>query len=104
MKKIILLALTIALSIGFIGFNRNDPTISFLESLNDEQLSRLIMPFDDMSRNDWHYLPGKMWPRTGLKLGELNNNQKMTFSQMLQSFLSKSGYDKTHKIIELENV
>jgi hypothetical protein len=104
MKKIILLALTIALSIGFIRLNRNDPTISFLKSLNDEQLSRLIMPFDDMSRNDWHYLPGMMWPRPGLKIDELNDKQKVEFSQMLQSFLSKSGYDKTQEIIELENV
>ena len=104
MKKITLLALTIALSIGFISLNRNDPTISFLESLNDEQLSRLLRPFDDMSRKDWHYLPDKMWPRTGLKLGELNDNQKRAFSQMLQSFLSKPGYQKTQKIIELENI
>ncbi len=104
MKKIILLAVIIALSIGFIVIKRNDPTISFLESLDDEQLSRLMMPFDDMSRKDWHYLPAKMWPRTGLKLGELNNNQKMAFSRMLQSFLSKSGYSKTQEIVELENV
>jgi len=102
MKKTTLIALTIALSVGFNGIN--NPSIRFLESLDDEQLSQLIMPFDDMSRTDWHYLPGKMWPRTGLILGELNNDQKMAFSQMLQSFLSKSGYDKTQKIIELENI
>lgn len=104
MKKITLIVLIIALSIGFIGLNRNKPTIRFLESLDGEQLSRLLMPFDEMSRKDWHYLPGKMWPRTGLKLGELNDIQKMAFSRMLQSFLSKSGYDKTQKIIKLENV
>ena len=104
MNKIALLALIIVLSIGFIASNRNNPTNRFLESLDDEQLSRLMMPFEDMTRNAWHYLPGKMWPRTGLKLGELNDNQKMAFSQMLQSFLSKTGYDKTQKIIELENV
>lgn len=104
MKKIILFALTIALSMGFIGLNKIDPTISFLESLNDEQLSKLIMPFDDMSRNTWHYLPGKMWPRTGLKMDELKDNQKVEFSQMLQSFLSKSGYEKSQEIIALENV
>lgn len=89
MKKITLAVLTIALSIGLIGFNRNDPTIRFLESLDDGQISELIMPFDDMSKKDWHYLPAKMWPRTGLKLGELNENQKIAFSQMLQSFLSE---------------
>jgi hypothetical protein len=104
MKKIILVVLTIAFSIGFIGLHRNNPTTRFLESLDAGQLSQLIMPFDDMSRTDWHYLPGNMWPRTGLKLGELNDNQKMAFSQMLQSFLSKSGYDKTQQIIGLENV
>jgi hypothetical protein len=104
MKIITIIFLTIALSIGFVGFNRNNPTIKFLESLESEQLSQLIMPLDDISRKDWHYLPAKMWTRTGLKLGELNKNQKIAFSQMLQSFTSKSGYDKAQKIIELENI
>jgi hypothetical protein len=63
-----------------------------------------VMPFDDMSRSTWHYLPGKMWPRAGLMLDELNEHQKVKFSGMLRSFLSKSGYDKTQHIIELEHV
>ncbi|MBZ9626587.1 DUF3500 domain-containing protein [Psychroflexus sp. CAK1W] len=104
MKKITLLALAIALSFGLIGLNKNDPTISFLESLNNEQLSMLMMPLDDTSRNFWHYLPAKMLPRTGLIIDELNGSQKEKFSQMLQSFLSESGYDKTREIIDLENV
>lgn len=104
MEKIIFITITIIFSIGFTGFNRNDPAIRFLETLDDEQLSRLIMPFDDMSRIAWHYLPGKMWPRTGLKMDELNDAQKAEFSKMLQSFLSESGYEKTQNIIELENV
>jgi hypothetical protein len=104
MKKIILIALAIAISVGFIGYNRNTPTIRFLDSLDGTQVSRLLMPFDDMSKKDWHYLPGQMWPRSGLTLGELTSDQKIAFSHMLQSFLSKSGYDKTQKIIELENI
>lgn len=107
MKKITLIVVTISLSIGLIGLigsDRTDPAIRFLESLDDEQRNRLVMPFDDMSKNAWHYLPGRMWPRAGLILDELNDNQKMEFSQMLQSFLSNSGYEKTRKIIELENV
>jgi hypothetical protein len=107
MKKIPLIAVIISLSIcltGIIDSDRTDPAIRFLESLDNEQLSRLMMPFDDMSKNTWHYLPGRMWPRAGLLLDELNDHQKVKFSQMLQSFLSKSGYDKTQNIIELENV
>ena len=107
MKKISLIAITISLSIGLIGLigsDRTNPAIRFLESLDDEQRNRLVMPFDDMSKNTWHYLPGRMWPRAGLTLDELNDNQKVEFSQMLQSFLSNTGYEKTRKIIELENV
>jgi hypothetical protein len=104
MNKISLVALTIVLSLGLIVLNRTNPTILFLETLDDEQLNRLMMPFNDMSKNAWHFLPGEMWPRAGLKLDELNDNQKKAFSEMLQSFLSNSGYEKTQKIIELENV
>jgi hypothetical protein len=104
MKKIILITLTVAISIGLISLNRTSPAVRFLESLNDAQLNKVLMPFDDRSRKDWHYLPAKTWSRSGLELGDLNDHQKKVFSQMLQSFLSRSGYDKTRKIIELENV
>lgn len=82
----------------------DDPAEVFLESLNEEQLQKTQLPFSALSRSDWHFLPGNMWPRAGIQLFELNPIQKELIFKLLESYLSKSGYDKTLKIIDLENV
>lgn len=72
--------------------------------LDANQLARVNFPFDDVSRNTWHYLPATSWPRTGLPLKELNDSQHNEFLKFLMSNLSQKGYEKTQKIIDLENV
>ncbi|MFD2098197.1 DUF3500 domain-containing protein [Flagellimonas iocasae] len=81
-----------------------DPVLDFLNSLNDAQLSKTRLQFDDVSRETWHYFPATMWPRTGIQLGELNEKQKELFQKMLQYHLSQAGYNKTMDIMSLENV
>ncbi len=81
-----------------------DPVLDFLNALNDAQLSKTQLQFDDVSRETWHYFPATMWPRTGIQMGELNAKQKELFHKMLQHHLSKSGYNKTMDIMSLENV
>ncbi len=102
---------TISIGICFVGFllssflgNINAPVIQFLDSLNDDQLKLVSHSFDDNHRTTWHYLPAKSWPREGISLKQLNDNQKEIFSNMLKTFLSKAGYSKTQRIIDLENV
>jgi len=80
------------------------PAMDFLNSLTEEQRSKTQLPFDDLSRNEWHFLPGAMWPRAGIQLYELNENQKILIFKLLKANLSKTGYDKTLKIMDLENV
>ena len=104
MKKLIVTLSFIILTICFIGLNKANNTIKFLDTLDEKQLSQVLMPFDDASRKNWHYLPAASWPRSGLKIEGLDESQKTAFSNMLKSFLSKSGYKKTQDIIELENV
>lgn len=62
------------------------------------------MPLNDSSRAEWHYLPATMWPRAGVSLGELSEEQKNLLFQALEDYLSETGYAKTQQIIELENV
>lgn len=81
-----------------------DPVLDFLNSLDDAQLSKTQLQFDDVSRETWHYFPATMWPRTGIQLGELSANQKELFHKMLKHHLSQSGYNKTMDIMSLENV
>jgi hypothetical protein len=105
MKKIIVVLFVVACLIfyAFKTFN-SDPAISFLNSLNKEQRGKVQMAFDDNSRMSWHFLPGVMWPRKGIQLQELNDPQKKLLFKLLRVYLSESGFVKTMKIIELENV
>lgn len=105
MKKTALF-IVILCSISFLAFNllNNNPTISFLNSLTKEQREKAQLPFDDLSRTSWHFLPGAMWPRAGVQLGELNEEQKELFLKQLRTSLSEIGYGKVTKIMDLENV
>jgi hypothetical protein len=107
MKKTIPFILSICFFAAFFSsfmHNINTPVILFLDSLNEKQLQTISHSFDDSQRTTWHFLPAKSWPREGISLKKLDNNQKELFSKMLQTFLSKAGYSKTQKIIDLENV
>ena len=98
---------TLIISVSFFAsFNlfSQEPAIEFLNSLNQDQRSMAQLPFDDLSKTKWHFIPSSMWPRKGIEIAELENNQKMLLHALLQSSLSKSGYKKTMQIISLENV
>ncbi len=105
MKKILIIGLLISASI-FLSFNffNDEPAIKFLNSLNQDQRNKTQLPFDDLSKSNWHFIPSSMWPRKGIVLSELDNNQKNLVHLLLQSSLSESGYKKAMKIIDLENV
>ena len=105
MKKIALLffALSVCIILAFQPF-RKTPAVEFLDSLNQEQRAKVQFSFDDASKTFWHYFPASMTPRTGIQLMDLNSKQKQLFTVLLQSFLSETGYIKTQKIIDLENI
>lgn len=104
MKYILFLLSLFIISIPAYNIPDNDPAISFLNSLNEEQLEKAQKPFDELTRHTWHFLPAAMWPRPGIPIEELNQNQKENLFDLLQEFLSESGYEKTRSIMELENV
>lgn len=101
-KFLILLALSISL-FAFKSVKTN-PATAFLNALNKEQKSLAILDFDDPLKDKWHYLPHSMFTREGISLKELQPNQKKLLFALLKSSLSDSGYNKTLKIIDLENV
>ena len=105
MKKNLKLLLLIAAFI-FLAFNlfNEEPAVKFLNSLNQDQRSQAQFSFDDLSKSTWHFIPSSMWPRKGIELTDLDSNQKKLVHVLLQSSLSESGYKKTLKIINLENV
>lgn len=105
MKKIVLIPILLFMAFLYaFQLSNTDPATNFLKSLDDEQREITQFPFDDLSRNSWHFLPGAMWPRAGIQLHELNPHQKELLFKLLRVYLSESGYDKTIKIIGLERV
>jgi hypothetical protein len=83
---------------------KNDVALEFLESLNQDQLAVAQYELKDEKRFRWHYLPAVSFERPGISLTQLDDRQKDLVFEMLKKNLSKSGYDKTLRIIDLENV
>lgn len=105
MRKILIISLFAVASIVMaFGLGSEKPAVDFLKSLTKAQRNKTQMPFNDESRLLWHYIPSSMFPRAGIQLNELDPNQKSKLDELLKAFLSETGYTKTMKIIDLENV
>jgi len=78
--------------------------IAFVSALNEQQKAKAIFPFEEMNRYDWHYVPASMIARTGLAVKDLDSSQKDLFYEMLRSFLSPAGYQRTENIMSFEYV
>jgi hypothetical protein len=105
MKRLTVIIL-LATASAFLAFRffSEEPAVKFLNSLNENQREKALFSFDDVSKTAWHYIPSSMFPRAGIPLKEIDSNQKELLNELLQSFLSETGYIKTQKIIDLENV
>lgn len=105
MKTIAIIPLLVVASIVMaFGLMTEKPAVDFLKSLTEAQRNKTQMPFNNESKMLWHYIPSSMFPRAGIQLNELDSNQKSKLDELLKSFLSETGYKKTMKIIDLENI
>ncbi|MEC7407289.1 MAG: DUF3500 domain-containing protein, partial [Planctomycetota bacterium] len=108
MRKFKIALLTTCVIAGvFLGMKRSDPpgkqmkvfADSFLSTLEDEQKSIALMPYDSPKRVDWHFIPKKN--RKGLVLSDMNEAQRTAALRLVRAALSEAGYDKTSKIMRL---
>lgn len=81
-----------------------EKVVVFLKSLSDDQKKITLFPLDELNRFDWHFVPPTQSPRTGISIKSLQPTQKEFVSEMLQSFLSEKGYEKTKRIMGLEYI
>ncbi len=65
------------------------------------QRERLVLPFGDEKRVDWHYTPR---PRPGLSFAEMSAAQRERVHALLRTALSAVGHRKVVNIVELELV
>ncbi len=106
MKKIIaLLSFIMVINTG-CSQNTNSKNIAdeFLNSLSSSQKEKALIEFEDDTRTKWHYFPATSYSREGIPLKELNLKQKKLVHQLLQTYLSKSGYKKATTAIEVEGI
>jgi Protein of unknown function (DUF3500) len=74
---------------------------SLLGALPEAARAKVMRPFDDRDRLDWHYTPRN---RNGAALKELDARGREAVHALLRTALSASGYRKAVNIIELELV
>jgi hypothetical protein len=105
MKKVYLLIV-----LGLLGvlvatqLLQPEPVKDLVNSFDAEQKAKAIYALDDPKKIDWHFFPSTMFQREGVPIKEMSASQKLLAHSVLKSLLSKSGYEKTLQIMELENV
>jgi hypothetical protein len=74
----------------------------FLASLTDQQRRMASLPFGDDRRYVWDYRPLESTPRNGLRLINMNDEQKRKALALLDIGLSARGADTVRNIMNLE--
>jgi uncharacterized protein DUF3500 len=74
----------------------------FLGSLNEQQRRVANLPFGDDRRYVWDYRPLESTPRPGLRLINMNEDQKRKALALLDIGLSARGANTVRKIMDLE--
>jgi hypothetical protein len=75
---------------------------SLLALLNNDQLEQAVLPFESSKRVEWHFIP--MASRKGLGLMDMDAPQKAAALGLLNSCLSRQGYQKAIAIMNLEKL
>jgi hypothetical protein len=84
-----------------VGAAMTEAAKSFVASLDDAQRAKTVLAFDNPARLDWHNIPKP--ERKGLQVRDMNPEQRQRCHALLQSALSKVGYEKAVRIMALEN-
>ena len=103
--QLLLLLLVITGAYSFHPKKENEnKAIEFINALTEEQKTKAVFSFTEMSRYEFSFLPVYMIPRRGIQLKELDSIQKIKLNELLQSYLSDDGYSKIKNIMSLEDV
>jgi uncharacterized protein DUF3500 len=83
------------------GANMRVAAEALVASVDARKRSRLVLPFTDAARTDWHYTPRS---RPGLSFADLDAAQREGVHRLLKGALSAVGHRKVVNIVELELV
>jgi len=77
---------------------------NYLASLSAEQRAKAAVAYEDMVRVDWHFIPKPDGAREGVKVRDMNDEQKKAAHGLLKAALSEVGYGKATQIMALEGL
>lgn len=102
MKQFIILTFFILISNTSLA--GSDIATRFLDALDSDQRLKALLKQDSEKRTEWHFFPPTMFEREGIPLKELNAVQTKLLHELLQTYLSESGYKKAMGAIEIEGI
>jgi hypothetical protein len=71
-------------------------TEAFLATLDDTQRGQVSFAFDDeLKTSNWSNLPTGIFERSGVRFGDMTQEQQQAAMAMLQAALSEEGYEQT---------
>jgi hypothetical protein len=76
---------------------------AFVNSLSSERKAKAVFPFKSGERVHWNFIPSEMFPRNGLLMRDMNENQRKLVHNLLKSALSQRGYLTATTIMDLES-
>jgi len=74
----------------------------YFESLDADQQQKTAYAFDDNERFHWHWTTPSGFPRNGLPLREMNEEQQKAALALLQASISHAGLEKSLDIMSLQ--
>ncbi|HEX5887584.1 MAG TPA: DUF3500 domain-containing protein [Pyrinomonadaceae bacterium] len=77
---------------------------AFLATLDDAGRTKVSFPFDSDQKSKWSNFPPGIYPRNGLRLGDLNARQRDAVFALLATALSQRGLQKVKEIMEGDEV
>ena len=72
---------------------------ALISTLRPALRAKLQFAFNDPERKDWHNFPHMLHPRKGVRLGEMNDEERRAAHLLMQAMLSGHGYLKVANII-----
>jgi hypothetical protein len=73
--------------------------IALIDATPQPERERLLLPFSDEARSDWHYTPRR---RAGIPFKDMSPAQREAGQRLLEAALSDAGMDKVRAVIALE--
>jgi len=108
--RLLTAAALLALTLGLAVAHDNSPAAmaaagsSFLQSLTAEQRQQAVLEFGEDERTRWNYIPTEQFPRKGLTIKEMSEEQRKLAHDLLKTGMSQRGYMTATQIMELETV